>query len=200
MDFALDNSFDFQDSDTKSVSSFVATSIAAVALTIGATAINVNKVSVSTPNTSQTSIVRLKDNSEAHLTSPNMVSINQSAGQNLNVKIAGDILKVREELGLSNVKLAKILNVSRESVQKWVSKPSTEPQQETLVRANALSDFSDAMKPVHRKFLGKLTTGILEIEELTAALESNDLNSESLTSLYNKYYLKFDGAYKRSLM
>lgn len=111
-----------------------------------------------------------------------------------------EVLELGKSFGFSNTKWAEIFGVSRDLVQKWAANATVRLQQKNVERATTFKDLKNYMKQEHVPYLAKLTQGFLEVEELSEALRDKSSTSEELTALYDKYYSKFDGAYKRSLI
>lgn len=117
-----------------------------------------------------------------------------------NLLSAKQIVELGSSFGFSKIKWAEVLKVSRETVQKWSANAAANPHQTNVERAIVLNELKNYMVPEHVPYLAKLTQGFLEIEELSLALTNKEVSQSELCSLYDKYYSKFDGAYKRSLL
>lgn len=111
-----------------------------------------------------------------------------------------EVVALGHEFGFSNVKWAEVFGVSRDLVQKWAANATVNLQPKNIARATTFNELKNYMKPEHVPYLAKLTQGFLEIEELSSALKDKSSTSEELQALYDKYYSKFDGVYKRSLL
>ena len=98
------------------------------------------------------------------------------------------------DFGLSKGGLCAVLNAQREHIdRRWI-----EPSTHAVSRVQILETFAASMDNGHARFLGKLAFGSLGHNDLAQAMTQETLNLTQLQALYDKYWLEFEGMYKRA--
>lgn len=108
------------------------------------------------------------------------------------------IERLMKNFGLNKSQLSAVLNVQRKSVYDWKSNPEVEVRTATVKRVQILETFAASMDNGHAMFLGKLAFGSLGHNDLAIAMTQEALNLTQLQTLYDNYWLEFDGMYKRA--
>lgn len=106
--------------------------------------------------------------------------------------------RLMKNFGLNKSQLSAVLNVQRKSVYDWKSNPEVEVRAATRTRVRILETFAASMDNGHATFLGKLAFGSLGHNDLAIAMTQETLNLAQLQTLYDNYWLEFDGMYKRA--
>ena len=106
--------------------------------------------------------------------------------------------RLMKNFGLNKSQLSAVLNVQRKSVYDWKSNPEVEVRAATRTRVQILERFAASMDNGHAMFLGKLAFGSLGHNDLAIAMTQETLNLAQLQTLYDNYWLEFDGMYKRA--
>lgn len=103
------------------------------------------------------------------------------------------VRRLSDDFNLNKSQLAAILNVERKSIYNWKNNPQQGVRAVTIRRVDILERFRDSMDAGHQKFLSKMAFGALGHKELAKSLLQSELAIEQLVTLYDQYWVEFDG-------
>lgn len=103
-----------------------------------------------------------------------------------------------KNISLNKSQLASVLRVERKSIYDWKRNPDVKVREITRKRVVELENFVSSMDEGHSQYLAKLAFGSNGHEDLAKALLSEELSIDLLNSLYDEYWVEFDGYFTRS--
>lgn len=149
------------------------------------------------PVTTQPSVSIVKNNLaiDQHV-SASMISEVQASKP----KGIGEVSKmVQKDLGFKTANWAAILKVERKTLYNWEKNPETKVQSKIAQRVHTIMSLRDEMDQEHRPFFAKYVFSNYYNSGFLAELTKDELDYESLISLYDKNYSEIDGLYKQYL-
>jgi hypothetical protein len=114
--------------------------------------------------------------------------------------LVSDIFILKKELSLSVASLSALLNVERKTIYNWKKNPNSKLNNKNIGRTKALLSFFNGLDYGHKGLIGKFLFKKNAIREFSDAVTRRDIDLEEVASLYGKYWIQIEGAYKRSLM
>ena len=105
---------------------------------------------------------------------------------------------ITKNTSFNKSQLASILRVERKSIYDWKKKPNVNVREATRDRVGSLEHFISSMDEGHSQYIAKLAFGSHGHKDLAEALLAENIDSSKLESLYDKYWLEFDGFYTRA--
>jgi DNA-binding transcriptional regulator YiaG len=114
--------------------------------------------------------------------------------------LISEVFALERKLSLSIASLAALLDVERKTIYNWKKNPNCKLNEKNAKRISVLLKFFDTLDEGHSKVIAKFLFKKGAIKEFSEAILRKNIDLGELTSLYDEYWIKIEGAYKRSLI
>ncbi|AWB56859.1 hypothetical protein [Colwellia sp. Arc7-D] len=141
-------------------------------------------------NTNPNKLVTLNSEWKFDLSTPSLTKVENNVNKSE---------RLRESFNFGVKQWCAILGVARETRYKWLKKPETEMNQNTLDKLLVMEKMSEIMETDHLPFLSTLAFGRQKLDSVATELTSNDFSVDSVDEFYDQYYFKLEGLLKRSV-
>jgi|TARA_R110000868_G_scaffold373866_2_gene638197 hypothetical protein len=115
-------------------------------------------------------------------------------------RLVNEIFTLKKELSLSVASLSALLNVERKTIYNWNKNPDSKLNNKNIGRIRALISFFNSMDYGHKAVIGRFLFKKNAIREFSDAVTRREIDLDEMATLYDKYWIQIEGAYKRSLV